>query len=92
MDLDSKVDDFFRYFEVPGLGHCAGGTGGQPTDTFRALVDWVEHGVAPESLPIKFNSTAGTQYERILCPYPSMPRLVSEDADATKPESYQCVA
>ncbi|RAR10655.1 feruloyl esterase b precursor [Stemphylium lycopersici] len=92
MSLDPKVNDFFRYFEVPGLAHCSGGTGGQPTDTFRALVDWVEHGVVPESLPIKFNSTAGTQYERILCPYPSMPRLVSEDADATKPESYQCAA
>ncbi|KAL1879260.1 hypothetical protein Daus18300_001839 [Diaporthe australafricana] len=90
MEQTPDVKDFFRYFEVPGLSHCSGGSGGQPTATFQALVDWVEKGVVPETLPIEFNDTAGTQYERILCPYPEKARLVSGALDVAKAESYQC--
>jgi hypothetical protein len=90
MDLDPGVDDFFRYFEVPGLAHCSGGTGGQPTSTFQALIDWVEKDVVPETIPISFNDTAGTQYDRFLCPYPMKTRLVAKNKDATKAESYEC--
>ncbi|CAI7665119.1 unnamed protein product [Penicillium viridicatum] len=85
-----NVKDFFRYFEVPGLAHCAGGVGGQPTATFQALVDWVEKSVVPDTLPINFKDTNGTQYERILCPYPERAQLVSADLDVTKAESYEC--
>ncbi|RYN23564.1 hypothetical protein AA0114_g12828 [Alternaria tenuissima] len=68
--LDPNVDDFFRYFQVAGLAHCSGGSGGQPTSTFQALVDWVEKGTAPDTIPINFNDKSGTQYDRFLCPYP----------------------
>jgi hypothetical protein len=84
------VKDFFRYFQVPSLGHCAGGVGGQPTATFQALVDWVERGVILDTLPINFKDSNGTQYERILCPYPEKARLVSIGLDVTKAESYDC--
>jgi hypothetical protein len=90
MNLDPKVDDFFRYFEVPGLAHCSGGSGGQPTSVFQALVDWVEKDNTPDTIPITFNDTAGTEYNRFLCPYPMKTRLVSNDGDVTKPESYKC--
>ena len=58
-----ELDDFYRLFLVPGLGHCAGGDGspsfGQrllavppPTsgasNILQDLVEWVEHGRAPE--------------------------------------------
>jgi hypothetical protein len=86
------VRDFFRYFEVPGLAHCSGGSGGQPTSTFQALVDWVENGVVPETLPIEFNSTEGVHYERILCPYPKKAILKKGELDVTKRESWECVA
>jgi hypothetical protein len=84
------VKDFFRYFEVPGLEHCAGGAGGQPTATWQALIDWVEKDIKPETLPIGFKDENGTQQERILCPYPSKARLLSADSDVTKAESYGC--
>lgn len=84
------VKDFFRYFEVPGLAHCSGGPGGQPTATFQALVDWVERGIVPEKLPITFNDTTGKKYERILCPYPEKARLISDSLDVTRSESYHC--
>lgn len=84
------IKDFFRYFEVSALRHCNGGVRGQPTAAFQALVDWVEKGVRPDTLPIKFEDTNGTQYERILCPYPEKTRLVSADLDVTKAETYEC--
>jgi len=90
LDLDANVDDFFRYFQVPGLGHCGGGAAGEPPATFHALVDWVEKGVVPETLPISFNDTAGIHYDRIVCPYPMKTRLILKDSDATKAESYEC--
>lgn len=58
------LEDFYRLFMVPGMGHCAGGTGpnrfgnGGPAapgtasdpdrDVFAALERWVEKGTAPE--------------------------------------------
>lgn len=59
-----NTQDFFRYFLVPGMGHCGGGFGvndfGQNLNTsttatsenniFLALVKWVEQGVAPEKI------------------------------------------
>nr|GAT47363.1 predicted protein [Mycena chlorophos] len=59
------LDDFYRLFLIPGMDHCENGPGafkfGQsataaaPTtnsthDIISALVDWVENGVAPESI------------------------------------------
>lgn len=92
MGLTPDTKDFFRYFEVPGLAHCSGGVGGQPTATFQALVDWVEKGIVPETLPIAFNDTNGTQYDRILCPYPERAQLIADSLDVTKSESYRCSA
>ncbi|RII22925.1 hypothetical protein CUC08_Gglean013364 [Alternaria sp. MG1] len=88
--LDPNLDDFFRYFQVPGLAHCSGGSGGQPTSTFQALVDWVERGTAPDTIPINFNDMSGIQYDRFLCPYPMKTRLVSKHEDVTKAQSYEC--
>lgn len=65
--LDSKVYDFYRLFEAPGLGHCGSDVGGYPGGTFDALVKWVEEGVAPESLEAK---SAVTNKTSILCPFP----------------------
>ncbi|KAH8657771.1 Tannase/feruloyl esterase [Xylariales sp. PMI_506] len=84
------IHDFFRYFQVPGLGHCAGDTVNQPTATWQALVNWVENGTAPDTLPIQFNYTAGTEYNRILCPYPAKAVLITNATDVTSAESFEC--
>lgn len=42
--------DFARYFEVPGMNHCNGGLTADKFDMFQALVNWVENGVAPDSV------------------------------------------
>ncbi|MDR6550799.1 tannase/feruloyl esterase family alpha/beta hydrolase [Paenibacillus qinlingensis] len=59
-----QTQDFFRFFLVPGMGHCGGGPGlndiglggvqsdqlDSEHDMLNALVAWVEHGKAPEKL------------------------------------------
>jgi hypothetical protein len=44
------VNEFVRLFMAPGVGHCAGGDGPNPVGVFEAVVDWVEKGVAPNTL------------------------------------------
>ncbi|KAI0002378.1 tannase and feruloyl esterase [Xylariaceae sp. FL0662B] len=88
--ITPDVRDFFRYFQVPGLGHCSGGNGGQPTGTFQALVDWVERGVVPASLPVSFNDTKGIRHDRILCPYPEKARLKANTIAVTEADSFEC--
>jgi len=63
-DFDG-VQRFYRLFRAPGVGHCGGGAGPQPQNLFGALVDWVENGVAPDSI-----LASGGGRTRPLCPYP----------------------
>lgn len=66
------VDQWSRLFLVPGMGHCQGGQ--QTVDSFDMLdplVNWVENGVAPDSVIATGNSMPGVS--RPLCPYPQHP-------------------
>jgi hypothetical protein len=51
-----------RLYLVPGMGHCQGG---QATldhfDALSAVVDWVENGVAPDSIPATGKAFPGAQ-------------------------------
>ena len=68
-DFD-HLQDFYRLFRAPGVGHCGGGSGPQPQNLFGALVNWVENGVAPETI-LATNVTGGVvTRSRPLCPYP----------------------
>ncbi|KAM0229144.1 hypothetical protein ACHAPO_010174 [Fusarium lateritium] len=70
---DPDAADFYRLFEVPGLAHCSGGNGGQPTATWDALVAWVEDGKPPSTLPIGVKDGNGKISERKLRPYSKKP-------------------
>ncbi|KAJ7722377.1 tannase and feruloyl esterase [Mycena metata] len=76
------LDDFYRLFLIPGMGHCVGGLGatslGQGIlpgtnivndsthNILLALVDWVEDGVAPATII----GSDGMGTERTHCRYP----------------------
>jgi Tannase and feruloyl esterase len=78
------TDQFFRMFLVPGMGHCAGGTGttsfgnqNAPSpivdadhDLISALDAWVERGVAPAGLVASRVVNGATTRTRPLCSYP----------------------
>jgi hypothetical protein len=76
-----SLDAFYRLFLVPGMGHCGGGPGATRFGQFRhrenalnasshnillALVDWVEGGVAPDTIV----GTAEGGETRVHCRYP----------------------
>ena len=75
----APVQDFFRLFMVPGMGHCGGGTGpnrfgngnNAPFDPDRniiaALERWVEQGTAPDKI---IAHSVKPEFTRPLCPYP----------------------
>ncbi|KAF2470902.1 tannase and feruloyl esterase [Lindgomyces ingoldianus] len=86
------VRDFYRHYPVPGLGHCFGGTGGQPLSLFDQLRAWVENGTAPESSPMSFPGPNGKVQQRILCPLPQKAKYDSGCRDPAKVECWSCIA
>ncbi|WYZ42270.1 hypothetical protein EsH8_V_001165 [Colletotrichum jinshuiense] len=73
--LDPNVHDFYRLFLAPGVYHCNSGPGPFPDTAFNTLVQWVESGVAPETL-IAHSFGTEPSYERPLCPYPQKQKYV----------------
>jgi feruloyl esterase len=66
-----KTAEFARFFLAPGVSHCAGGPGPQPTGVLDALLAWVEDGKAPETLTATRRDQAGAvTRSRPLCQYP----------------------
>ncbi|KAM0547815.1 hypothetical protein ACHAPJ_010161 [Fusarium lateritium] len=92
-EIIPQVEKFYRIFEVPGLLHCSGGKGGQPTNTFDALRAWVENGTVPDELPHSFKDDAGDEQNRLLCPYPKKGSLKGRDTEKASYESedFVCV-
>lgn len=81
-EFDSSVQDYYRYYEVPGLSHCFGGPSENPTELFQILRDWVENTTEPASSNIKVNALHGDVHDRIICPYPQKARLSQCDDPA----------
>lgn len=88
-DTTPDVHKFYRLFDIPGMNHCYGGSGGQPTSLFETLRNWVEDNTTPEKLPITFTEPNGDAFERIVCPYPQK-TLWDEVGDIKDPSSFYC--
>jgi feruloyl esterase len=70
-----RTDAFVRLFMAPGVGHCAGGPGPQPTGQLDALVRWVEEGRAPATLTaVRRDQNGRAVRTRPLCLYPLVAR------------------
>lgn len=68
-----SADGFVRLFMAPGVAHCAGGNGPQPTGQLEALAKWVEQGAAPATLlAVSRDQQGAVTRSRPLCPYPSV--------------------
>lgn len=89
-----KAAEFARYFPIPGMNHCSGGPATDRFDMVTALVNWVEKGIAPDSVMAtsryqEFGYTgAWASYQpskfitpgitRPLCAYPKVARTTDE--------------
>jgi tannase/feruloyl esterase len=69
-----KAADRVRLFLAPGMGHCGGGEGPSVFDKVGPLVQWVEHGKAPDALPASHVTDGKVDRTRPLCPYPQVAR------------------
>ncbi len=96
----ADIDNFYRLFMVPGMGHCMLGEGANefgngvrgtsmtPThDLMQALERWVEGGVAPVKFVARHRSPP---FERPLCPYPKLPRFNGSGASSDA-ANWSCV-
>lgn len=64
-----NASDWSRIYLVPGMGHCQGGTATLDRfDALTAVVDWVEKGVAPDSITATGRAFPGRS--RPLCAWP----------------------
>ncbi len=63
-----SVEKWSQFYFVAGMSHCAGGRSLDQFDLLGALSNWVEKGIAPESVTATGNAFPGRS--RPLCPYP----------------------
>ena len=78
--------DFYRLFMVPGMFHCSGGPGCGSVDWLKAVMDWVEKGIAPDRLLGGHLEARKVTKTRPVCPYPQVARYkgtgsIEEDAN-----------
>jgi feruloyl esterase len=72
--MGATAATFVKLFTVPGMNHCRGGPGTDSFDMLTPLVDWVEKGNAPDSIPA---AASNPRYfgvnarSRPLCAYPT---------------------
>jgi feruloyl esterase len=67
------VQTFYRLFMAPGMGHPMGnGSGPNTFDMETALEQWVEHGIAPETVIATHSASGIVDRSRPLCPYPKV--------------------
>jgi feruloyl esterase len=67
-----KTAAFARLYLAPGVYHCGGGPGPEPTGVLDAVVAWVEEGKAPDMLLATSHdlTTGAVIRSRPLCQYP----------------------
>ncbi len=66
---------FAHLYMLPGSGHCGVPQGPSAWDVFGALIPWVEHGIAPDSIvATQYNTDGSVKRTRPLCPWPKLAR------------------
>ncbi len=66
-----RTENFIRFFMVPGMDHCGAIGGGlKDWDRLAPLVEWVEHGHAPDRIVASQTLSASAVRTRPLCMYP----------------------
>jgi feruloyl esterase len=83
-----KVQTWSRFFAVPGMLHCRGGDAALDRfDLLSAVMDWVENGVAPES--VVATGEAFPQRSRPLCAYPKHAEFTGQ-GDSEDAKNFVC--
>jgi len=87
--MPETVDEFVRYYEVPGYGHALSSDFNASWDSLTALEKWVEEAEAPEG-EIVVDTVGVPGRSRPLCDYPQWPRYAGT-GDINDASSFKCV-
>jgi feruloyl esterase len=71
------------------VGHCNGGPGTDTFDALGALEQWVEEGIAPESIVASHLTDGEADRTRPLCPYPQVAQYKGEGS-TDEAENFVC--
>jgi feruloyl esterase len=82
------TEEFFRLFLIPGVHHGGDGPGFTEFDSFTALENWIEKGIAPDQLIASRMSNGTVERSRPVYPYPHQARY-SGTGDPRKAESFR---
>jgi feruloyl esterase len=95
-DMNAKESgnaaNFARLFVVPGMNHCSGGPSTDNFDMFPEVVNWVEKGVAPNSVVANASSPGFfgvASRSRPLCAYPKQSRY-NGSGDINVASNFSC--
>ena len=95
---DSQAANYTRLYLVPGMNHCSGGPAAERFNMLPVLENWVERGVAPDSVvagvnpadpDVKAHGWSATR-TRPLCAYPKQAILKSGATDLESASSFVC--
>jgi pimeloyl-ACP methyl ester carboxylesterase len=70
MKKDNELSSYVRLFMLPGVLHCATGTGPDSVDWLGLIQDWVENNKAPERIVASKKEKGKTVMTRPIFPYP----------------------
>jgi len=93
----SAIQDFYRVYIVPGVGHATPNGTANPNafppvpdrDAFyQLLVAWVENGTVPERIELQNSPRAPVRRSQPICPFPQMARYTGGDPNISA--SYEC--
>ena len=89
--LGGEAASVVRVFAVPGMAHCGGGRATDHYDAFKALVAWVEQGVAPDQITASAGpGSAWPKRTRPLCAYPRVAKYTGH-GDVESASSFSCL-
>ncbi|KAI1335067.1 tannase and feruloyl esterase [Xylariaceae sp. FL0016] len=104
----AELDPFYRFFRISGMEHCSGGPGAtfignegdavaslDPSENvLMAMVQWVEEGVAPETITgtayVNQTKSLGEDFKRVHCRYPLRNRYTGT-GDGKDTDGWECV-
>jgi len=78
--------DGMRYFALPGVAHCRGGSGADQTELLDVLDRWAETGKAPETL---IGTRADGALTRPHCAWPKIAHYKGK-GNPNQPASWEC--
>ncbi|KZL83396.1 feruloyl esterase b precursor protein [Colletotrichum incanum] len=75
---DLGAADYHGFFVAPDPGHCFS-WGPSPPITIDYIINWVEQGIAPETLRASGRDGRGVKVERDICKYPRVQHYAGGD-------------